>query len=691
VYSGGFVYSSDYRLCAPRLCPEGTTVFSVEAERIRCAADDTLFPESLSFRSIDIPEDLATARYFNIEGIEVLDRQTALVITRQHGLYRVTVPDETWQRIDSGLPPEVIWPFDSNRLKPVISYDISADKQRIAVIIPSELYMSHDGGKTFSKRPLAGVLRFSELLSVALHPRHPERILVGASAIGMYYSTDDGNTVVRIKEGLPGEPTRSPNFLEEVRSIVFADDENFYAGLAAGGGIYKGNLITRTLTRSCPDDMVTYPDGQLYLINRLSLYDNALFCATSKGPCRVLSTNDKPVAGNIRTWFDKTVATRNTPVFSSIAGSRIHFPSFYIPPREFTPDPRAQGIRALYISYAFTQGDNYDKLIRHLKDMNMNAVVINFKDDYGRIRIPVNNPKITAIPGSLRPYVKTAETISRLKKDGIYVIARQVCFKDSPVYHFENYKYAVKNINTGAPLFKGPEKWVDAFSEFVWDYNIEVAKELEKAGVDEIQFDYIRLPDTRQNDVRKCDFQKENQTMREALSSFLIKARGQIQIPISFDLFGYNGVYKWGNFIGQDITELTRYVDVVSSMYYPSHYTGGFGWHYGDKRIYYTILISCKRALEMTNGVIHRPYLQAFYYKDNEDKYGVDYIVQELQAIKDAGLSDYIFWNDLSERTIMVRGINKYHGKGDQLTPEMRANIPQKIPFDQILEPGYSD
>jgi hypothetical protein len=46
-------------------------------------------------------------------------------------------------------------------------------------------------------------------------------------------------------------------------------------------------------------------------------------------------------------------------------------------------------------------------------------------------------------------------------------------------------------------LFRDREglAWTNPYSRDVWNYNISIAVEAAKAGFDEIQFDYVRLPD----------------------------------------------------------------------------------------------------------------------------------------------------------------------------------------------------
>src|SRR3990172_7853112 len=91
-----------------------------------------------------------------------------LVITRKHGLYKVSVKANACARIDKGLPPEVIYPFTGKGItKPIIDHSLSRDKRRIMVVVPSAVYLSTDGGFAFRPLPLIGVKRYTELLSGA--------------------------------------------------------------------------------------------------------------------------------------------------------------------------------------------------------------------------------------------------------------------------------------------------------------------------------------------------------------------------------------------------------------------------------------------------------------------------------------------------------------------------------------------
>lgn len=674
--------------CTNRMNPDSYTILRVaDAIPEYAIVDDST--ENPSFHPLSIVKEIPGSDSFRIVSLIPLNERDILMITRNHGLYRIKKLGEGWERIDRDLPPEVLYPFkESGRTKPIMSVSIAHNRKHLALIVESMLYLSDDGGITFTRAPLNGLRNFTSPLTVALHPSNPSTLLLGTATSGIYYSDDYGKSVSPIRKGVPGEPLRSPNFLEEVRSLCFAENDTFYAGFANGNGVYRGTISEKSLEKIDRPDLYAYPDGDFYTVNSLSYYRGILWIGTNR---RVRSTmiidpgkhrRDDPVIG-----IAEKVMKEKPPIFLYTRDCSISFGKHYLPEREFTPDKRALGKHGLYISYSFTQGENYSRLIRLLRTLRLNAVVINVKDDYGKTRVPTDDPLILQVPDSVAPYINVKETFDRLHRDGIYIIGRHVVFKDEPLYRFENGKYAVKN-RGGRPLLKGPEKWVDAYSEFVWDYNIAVAKAIVQAGVDEIQFDYIRFPDIRGGiDVRKFDFQKKDQSQREALVSFLKKARENLKVPLSIDLFGYNAIYQWGTWIGQDVTALSRYVDVISPMFYPSHYTGGYAYSYGAKRIYYTIYISCKRVKELAGGVHIRPYIQAFYYKENTDNYCVDYIGWELDGLKESGLTDYIFWNDLSEYKILLRGMRKYLGLGEgPLPPEMLKIIPKKLPLEDVVE-----
>ena len=205
------------------------------------------------------------------------------------------------------------------------------------------------------------------------------------------------------------------------------------------------------MERIGPDSLVTYPDGDFYRVTSVNYAGGGLLVATNRGARMVLDLG-KPAALDPRVL--ELFKGERGIVSARTGGRHLTFHRQYVPPREFEPDDRAKGKHGLYISYSFTQKENYGRLLKLLKRLKLNAVVMNLKDDYGSIRVPVSDPLVRQVPGSVNPYVNVLETIRRLKKDGIYVIARQVCFQDPKLYAFKESKYAVRNMG-GFPFHKG--------------------------------------------------------------------------------------------------------------------------------------------------------------------------------------------------------------------------------------------
>jgi hypothetical protein len=665
------------------------TIFLIDETKTIHYANFNDKAREATFFQVDSLKRLYTEDKLEVMDIIPLKPRELLIITRKHGLYTIKnigEKNEYLRRIDTGLPWEMIYPFNhKDRTKPIISHAVSVNNKRIALLFSAELYLSFNGGYSFKRAPLIGLHEYAELLSVAWHPDNQNLILLGTSVHGLFYSTDGGDTVQRISKGLPGEPMYTADYPEEIRSICFGDDEDsFFLGFNNGCGVWQGSISRKEFHKIKDSTLYTYPDGDFYMVENLAFFKGKLILTSNRLWREII---DLKSAGHLSPIITDYLRNSRKLISLTAGGEHLTFSPHYKPEREFKPNPKARGKKGLYISYTFTQKQNYNKLLKILSFLKLNAVVINLKDDYGSVRVPTDDPILNQVPEAVDPYLDIIPTIKKLKQDGIYVIGRMVLFKDEHLYKYDNYKYAVKD-TAGHVFLKGPEMWVDAYSEFVWDYNIRAARAIIAAGVDEIQFDYVRFPDIRnRKDTRKYDFKKDDQTMKEALVSFLKKARENITVPISIDLFGYMAISKIGNWIGQDITELAQYADVVSPMFYPSHYGGSFASRYGDKRIFYIIYLSCKRAQELIGSSYLRPYIQAFYYKENTDNYCVDYIGWELDGLKKNGITDYIFWNDLHEYLTLLRGMSKYQGNdGDLLPPEILANIPKKLPFSSVLE-----
>jgi len=287
----------------------------------------------------------------------------------------------------------------------------------------------------------------------------------------------------------------------------------------------------------------------------------------------------------------------------------------------------------------------------------LNMIVIDMKDDYGRLRFSAKNPAITAKGRVFRP-VDIEAFLQNMKSRGIYCIARVVVFKDPEVAKKDNGKYAVWDAKNSKPWVGYredrtfyDEHWVDPYSEEVWDYNAAVAAELHERGFDEIQFDYIRFPTDGVNigDAR-YRWQDQGMDMESAILSFLRHVRRIVKAPISIDIYGANGWYRTGARTGQEVELLAPWVDIISPMYYPSHFEQYFlaqePLELRPWRIYYQGTLRTSRIGR--GQIIVRPWVQAFTLNVSYDRrfYNTTYVRYERDGVRAAGDGGLMYWNN---------------------------------------------
>lgn len=344
--------------------------------------------------------------------------------------------------------------------------------------------------------------------------------------------------------------------------------------------------------------------------------------------------------------------------------------------------------KAIYVSpYYLRNIEGITKYKQIITENKLDAIVVDMKDDYGLLRF--NNPQseLLKTKGKLSSYcVDLEQFIGEFKKDNIYLVARIVVFKDRNLARYGNCKYAVWDYKNNIPWVgikdyedvldeNGniietktnyyDENWVDPYSEEVWEYNIEIAKELIARGFDEIQFDYIRFPTDGKNmsDVR-YRWRDQGMDKESALVSFLSYARKNINAPIGIDIYGANGWYRSGARTGQDVELMSDYVDVICPMFYPSHFEQSFMDYAPSEERPYRIYFygSFRNTVMGRNKIVVRPWLQAFYLNVRYDKlyYNADYVQRQVFGTRDGLNRGYMYWNN--------------SGRYDDIRPDPDAN-----------------
>lgn len=308
-----------------------------------------------------------------------------------------------------------------------------------------------------------------------------------------------------------------------------------------------------------------------------------------------------------------------------------------------------RSVKAVYLTSSTVRSDkkmqNIEKIIDNTE---VNAVVIDVK---------VDKPAIDA---------KLKKIVSRFNQRGVWTIARIAVMQDSWLA-MRRPDLAIKKSN-GDFWYSGKKSWkrywVDPASKEVADYNANIAKQAIDAGFREIQFDYIRFPsDGNLRDMVYPIYKK--QSKYEVMDRFFARLTGEVRrydpkIVIGIDIFGeafFNGAEPG---VGQRMSDIEKYFDVVSPMNYPSHFCcGEFGFCDPNQHPYAVMSKSLslgERYLKNKNIII-RPWVQVFSIRNiynckcgmDKVNYGKEEVKDQIRAICDVGHTGWMLWNGSSK------------------------------------------
>lgn len=330
--------------------------------------------------------------------------------------------------------------------------------------------------------------------------------------------------------------------------------------------------------------------------------------------------------------------------------------------------PKSPKAKAVYIT-GWTAGNpaQIQKIVNLAKATEVNAVVLDIKDDDGKVGYETGLKDVRDI-GAWEKKYDVDKVIKTFHENNIYVIGRLVCFKD-PILAEKRKDLAFKTKDGGVWRDWNKRAWVNPFNKDTWEYFLSIAKEAVDKGFDEIQFDYVRF--SNDGDIRTIDFGQnfDSNTKSDVIAEFLKKSKKVIHdekgVILSADVFGIAAVGTADDkILGQNWEKLSREVDYLCPMVYPSHYANvrqnGMGQDINGvlfkkpdlepHNVILQTLLSGKKRLEsaeIKTGI--RPYLQAFnapwlgegYWQ----KYGAQQIKEQIKAVYDAGYDEWILWD----------------------------------------------
>lgn len=306
--------------------------------------------------------------------------------------------------------------------------------------------------------------------------------------------------------------------------------------------------------------------------------------------------------------------------------------------------------------------NNYEDYIRLAKETEVNGFVIDVKDDMGYLTFATNNKSLVdkGIVLEEPPIEDIHKVINKLYEANIYPIARVVAFKDNIVAK-GNLERAVKRVDGEIYTTGAGDTWLDPYNKENWEYLLEVCLEAARVGFKEIQFDYVRFHESMNEKKVILD---ENISKTEIITDFIQYICENLQqegIKVAADVFGAVVLSDIdAKIVGQDFKEMSRYLDYICPMIYPSHYAEGtFGIQYPNANPYKIIFKTMNMAQDKINSIqdekraIIVPWLQDFTMKSLKPytEYGTEEIKAQIRGANDAEVEEWLFWNAAGKYT----------------------------------------
>jgi len=304
--------------------------------------------------------------------------------------------------------------------------------------------------------------------------------------------------------------------------------------------------------------------------------------------------------------------------------------------------PVPKEIRGVHVTMALASLPG--KLQQYLAMPGLNTVELDVKDEDGKVGFVPSAVPLARRTGAAGPYYKAKWAAKLAHAKGIYLIGRVVTFED-PVLSEQRPDLAIRRSDGARWLTNGGLGWTNPYDRRVWKYNVDLAAAAVKAGFDEIQFDYVRFPSDGDLSIIRYPG-VHSQPMSWTIPAFVQYARKRLHplgARVSVDVFGLAATHDLG--IGQIPRRISRYVDAVYPMVYPSHYNPG-EYNLSDPEAVpgQTVthsLLDFQTALEGRKARL-TPWLQDFSLGRT---YSLDDVQAQVRAARSLHAHGFLLWN----------------------------------------------
>lgn len=319
--------------------------------------------------------------------------------------------------------------------------------------------------------------------------------------------------------------------------------------------------------------------------------------------------------------------------------------------------PQPVKVKGIYVSGPVAGIDKMDELIDLVDSTELNAMVIDVKNDEGKVTYKMQSPQVQELETSIRYIPDINALVEKCKAKNIYLIARIVAFRD-PYLAEKKPEWALQTKDGEIFRDQNGMAWINPYEREVWDYLVEIASQAAADGFDEVQFDYIRFSTDIGEDEVDYGPQAAETDKVEIITQFteyLYEKLAPQGVYVAADVFGTvidNQTDQ--KIVGQEYAAMAQHLDYICPMVYPSHYyNGAYGIDVPDAEPYATIYAAASSSARELEAVPEekrahvRLWLQSFTagWIQGHISYGPQQIREQIQGVYDAGYEEWILWN----------------------------------------------
>jgi hypothetical protein len=288
-------------------------------------------------------------------------------------------------------------------------------------------------------------------------------------------------------------------------------------------------------------------------------------------------------------------------------------------------------------------------ILQMIAAKQVNAIELDLKDEEGVVGYDSQVPLAREI-GAVQPSYELKAAVEELHGLGVRVVGRVVAFRD-PILAHAAWDAGNRSWVLQTPDGQQPLGAYGGFTNYVQPevraYNLAIAEEGARAGVDDILWDYVRRPE---GDPKTMIVPGLNGLSSDVIGQFLAEG---------FRLLRPLGVYQGASVFGisatrpqtiaQDVPLIARHVDYLAPMLYPERWNRS-EYDVADPQaqpydIVFRSLVDFQIAAEpMGRAVL--PWLQDY---DGRVAYDAPQVQAQMAAAADRGITGWLFWNPGSQ------------------------------------------